>query len=244
MPLPSSLAGWCPSGRPPWVDGCGSGCGSPTSTTGGVGVHCPDVLGYATGALTGAFAAPGHRGNYPRAVYWHVSDPRYAAYRHSDVIPPGNWGRIVRVAGEAHPNWRQEMLLESRREVVNPSAPSRLSSTYLYTSLRIARRWARPGMFIHPAIPLSRPFRGDLIYATWIQAMLDEGNDEEAVRGADLYWRGACPIGVNPAAIVEPEVLCAAGALVVADVEPLRQDALQETMPIGTAFLDVQRPQF
>lgn len=105
-------------------------------------------------------------------MYWLVSDPRYAIYRHGDVIPPGNWGRIVRAMREAHPNWRQEVLLESRREVVNPSAPSRLSSTYLYTSLRIARRWARPGMYIHPAIPLSRPFRSDLVYTTWIQEML------------------------------------------------------------------------
>jgi hypothetical protein len=55
------------------------------------------------------------------------------------IILPGNYGRIIRTVGEAHPLWTREQTLEEVRMLEFPHKPPRLDSAFAYTSLDTAR---------------------------------------------------------------------------------------------------------
>jgi hypothetical protein len=59
------------------------------------------------------------------------------------VIMPGNYGRIIRATGKAHPYWERERVLEEVRKQRYSKKPSRLTSTFCCTSLDTARFYLR-----------------------------------------------------------------------------------------------------
>jgi hypothetical protein len=59
------------------------------------------------------------------------------------IIMPGNYGRIIRTVGKAHPLWEREKVLEEVRKQRYSKKPSRLASTFCCTSLDTARFYLR-----------------------------------------------------------------------------------------------------
>lgn len=55
------------------------------------------------------------------------------------IIRPGNYGRIVRQLGQAHPRWGTEQILEAVRSTDYPNKPSRLSSAFGCEDAEVAR---------------------------------------------------------------------------------------------------------
>jgi hypothetical protein len=55
------------------------------------------------------------------------------------IIRPGNWGRVVDMAGVQHPNWKREQVLERMRQVDFPHKPSRMSAVFVCGDIRAAR---------------------------------------------------------------------------------------------------------
>ena len=67
------------------------------------------------------------------------------------IIEPGNWGRIVRIHGWAHPSARHEAALEQARLARFPAKPSRLDAAYVCPTVEDARsfRSVTPGFGQH-----------------------------------------------------------------------------------------------
>lgn len=55
------------------------------------------------------------------------------------IIRPGNYGRIVRQLGKAHPRWGTEQVLEAVRAAAYPDKPSRLTSAFGCENVEVAR---------------------------------------------------------------------------------------------------------
>jgi hypothetical protein len=58
------------------------------------------------------------------------------------IVLPGNYGRIIREVGPAHPLWSREQELERVRTDAFPDKPSRLDATFACTTLDTARFYA------------------------------------------------------------------------------------------------------
>jgi hypothetical protein len=69
---------------------------------------------------------------------------------------PGNYGRIIRIVGPAHPLWQRELTLEEVRKLEFPRMPSRLDSAFAYTSLDTAR--------FHMSLPQVRGHMFPILY--------------------------------------------------------------------------------
>jgi hypothetical protein len=56
------------------------------------------------------------------------------------VIEPGNFGRVIRLTGAAHPLYRREMAYEAFRQERFPDRPSRLECLFCFLTLQEAER--------------------------------------------------------------------------------------------------------
>lgn len=54
------------------------------------------------------------------------------------IIEPGNFGRIIRQRGAAHPLYRREMFYENIRQNLFPTMPSRLNCLFCFPTLEEA----------------------------------------------------------------------------------------------------------
>ena len=54
------------------------------------------------------------------------------------IIEPGNFGRVIRLRGAAHPLYRREMAYEQMREAAFPLLPSRLDCLFCFPTLQEA----------------------------------------------------------------------------------------------------------
>jgi hypothetical protein len=123
-----------------------------------------------------------------RTVFFHASG---LLYRPGDVIPAGNWGRVIFGTGPTHPLFYREYLFERVRREVAPDAPSRMASAYVLEDRDAARRFAEASahryVYVVELIANGRTFRGDL---GWIDMLAQWHSFEGVEHVATSYWRG------------------------------------------------------
>ncbi len=59
--------------------------------------------------------------------YYHAAPIPLAP---GSIILPGNWGRIISIIGDQHPNWELEQIFEAVRKDIFVQLPSRLACCY------------------------------------------------------------------------------------------------------------------
>jgi hypothetical protein len=124
-------------------------------------------------------------------LYYHRSQ---LLYRKGDVIPPGNWGRVILGIGPAHKRFYPEYVLETIRRVEFTEKPSRMAAAFMFESHAGAVAWPRTviqGIQEHVyavTVPEGVPtHHGNF---GWIDAMPLYRTFEGVEECARRYWRG------------------------------------------------------
>ena len=121
------------------------------------------------------------------SVYFH-SNRRL--FNNGALVEPGNYGRLVRQAGESGPYWFRETVLENVRLARFPHKPSRLSSCFATDNANTAlfyhqRECAEGYLYVVEIEDYSLPAHiGDF---NWIQPVPRRSETMEQV--ANEYWR-------------------------------------------------------
>jgi hypothetical protein len=74
----------------------------------------------------------------PAQICFHLS---FSTLSPGAIIPPGNWGRLIRAAGWTHIEAVREMALEDARLSRFPHRPSRLESAFVFLTEREAHNF-------------------------------------------------------------------------------------------------------
>lgn len=73
-------------------------------------------------------------------IYYHSNRQRLCP---GEFIEPGNYGRLVREAGESGPHWNREQVLERVRAEMFPNKPSRLNACFVTHDINTAKFYHR-----------------------------------------------------------------------------------------------------
>ena len=118
------------------------------------------------------------------------------------IILPGNWGRIVRLVGNGHPEWKREVILERIRQAEFSHLPSRWECVFFSETLAEAEYYGaargKTPMILYE-VELVEPNAPKHV-ADWKGTSPYTDGDEWARR----YWRGDVMPGRGPA----PAPLC------------------------------------
>ena len=128
------------------------------------------------------------------------------------IIRPGNWGRIVRLVGDRHPEWQREQILERVRAAEFSHLPSRWDAAFFFDNAAEAALYqsaagARSVMVLYD-VELVDP------QATRHEADWKGTGPYDSDEWARRYWRGDVMPGRGPA----PRPMCRE----VLAVSPLR----------------------
>ena len=126
-------------------------------------------------------------------MFYHLAEQTLEI---GSVILPGNYGRIIRRAGWAHPCAMREMALESCRVKDFPHRPSRLEAAYVFLTPEEANRFrlAVPGFAYHCLYGVSLREPDALSFVTDHRLVSPQGNLRADWCGS--YWMGVDPEGV------------------------------------------------
>lgn len=121
-------------------------------------------------------------------VLFHTREEQLNA---GDLIEPGRWGGNILKAGQLHPFFYREHLLETWR-VMRKSAVSRFKCAFAFETLEQSIRWAVPNKdtvySVEIADPNAQSARLDM---NWITAMGNTGSNPEWIeRCCTNYWTG------------------------------------------------------
>lgn len=148
---------------------------------------------------------------------WHVSE---AALAPGAVIKPGRWGTTVAQAGQAHPFFPREWLLEQWRLTRTTVQVSRLNCAFAFDCVQVAERYARGCdqreylYRVEPVITGESGLRLDMLWLTWMgepQASL-----ANLIQWCQAYWAGKSSQAVKAEAQPGWEMLFSGGLRVLA----------------------------
>ena len=111
-------------------------------------------------------------------------------YEPGEMIPPGNWGRVVMGAGALHSWYSIEMFFEAVRRAEFPDAPSRLKSLMISDDEMAGRAWVQRERNLFYEVALANePSKLDV---GWINQYINGATHsyEEALEFARHYWAG------------------------------------------------------
>lgn len=112
------------------------------------------------------------------------------------VIRPGNWGRIVRLIGNQHPEWERERILEHILRTEFPHLPCRWDCVFFFKNATEAKLYnatiGAKSLLILYEVELTNPHARQHV-ADW-KGTGPYDNDEWARR----YWRGDIMPGRGP----------------------------------------------
>lgn len=113
-------------------------------------------------------------------------------YQPGEIVPAGNWGRVIRAHGTRHNLFFRELLYEAVRREEFDDRPSRLISAFAFEAEAVARNFNNPLAPLLYRVEIDDPqgpsFRADM---SWIDVLARGPNAfDEARECARHYWRG------------------------------------------------------
>jgi len=113
-------------------------------------------------------------------------------YQPGEIVPAGNWGRVIQAHGNRHNNFFRELVFESIREDEFADRPSRMTCAFGFEAEAVARSFNNalaPLLYrVEIADRAATTFRADM---SWFD-VLTRGPKafDEARDIARRYWRG------------------------------------------------------
>ena len=115
-----------------------------------------------------------------------------AWYLPGEIVPAGNWGRVIRAQGTRHNLFYRELVYELVRAAEFADRPSRMTASFAFEGEVVARNFNNPSApllyRVEVADQAALTFRADM---SWIDTLAGGPNAfDEARQLARHYWRG------------------------------------------------------
>lgn len=135
---------------------------------------------------------------FSTTILFHVCEEHLSP---GDLIPPGRWGDALLSAGQEHPYFFREQLLEIWRQKFTSVLVSRFSCTFAFEELKQAQEYATESECIYRVVPVDSSMANARLDMVWIASMGDaHTNSAQVAYRCSAYWAGTASSRLSAAA--------------------------------------------
>lgn len=111
-------------------------------------------------------------------------------YHPGELIPAGNWGRVLLGVGAGHNFYGREYVFERVRRDEFSALPSRLEGAFAFEQEDHARGFRGPNELLYEVEPADPESVSHLADMSWVDAYPEAKRFEDAEGLARSYWQG------------------------------------------------------